>query len=373
MSSSNLRDVMRGAAVALFLTLTLSAAALAADGLENIRIAVGHIAVVPSNEDVTTVAIAEPEIADAAVGSARTVLVTAKKPGSTNLVIYVQGGRYKVYNVEVYLYNADKQVLLHCTVAEVNDQALRELGIDLAGAGHTNNPKLDGGLLGGVFNSHTMGAPISPLDPTKPVVYSEGPTDIVLKYLRNDGNLGLQATLKALETKGDIRLLANPALLATSGEKASFLSGGEFAYQIVTGVGSGAVPSIAFKEFGVRLEFTPFVQEDGSIRLQVTPEVSEPDWTRSVLGVPPLNTRRASTLVTLDPGQNLVIGGLKAEYHTKLHRKIPLLGSIPLLGALFSYSRNETTTKDLIFVVSPELVTAGTNRPALPTDKDGEE
>jgi pilus assembly protein CpaC len=369
MSSSNLRDVMRGAAVALFLTLTFATAATAADALENIRIAVGHIAVVPSNEDVTTVAVAEPDIADAAVGSARTVLVTAKKPGSTNLVIYIQGGRYKVYNVEVYLYNADKQVLLHCTVAEVNSDAIRELGLDLTGAGHTDNPGLNGTLAGGVFNSHTMATPITPL--SGDLRFDGSTTDIVLSYLRNDGNLGFQTTIKALEAKGDIRLLANPALLTTSGEKASFLSGGEFAYQIVTGVGAGATPSIAFKEFGVRLVFTPYVQEDGSIRLQVEPEVSEPDWTRSVLGVPPLNTRKASTLVTLNPGENLVIGGLKAEYHTKLSRKIPLLGQIPLLGALFSYSRTETTSKDLIFVVSPELVTAGTARPELPTDRAG--
>ena len=371
MSSSNLRDVMRGAAVALFVTLALSAVATAADVQEKIRVAVGHIVVVPTSEDVTTVAVAEPDIADAAVGSARTVLVTAKKPGSTNLVIYIQGGRYKIYDVEVYLHNADKQVLLHCTVAEVNNDALRELGLDAVASGHTDQSRLDGELMGGIFNSKTMGSPVSPLDPNKPLLYTDA-TDIIFRYLRNDQGLGFQGTLKALETKGDIRLLANPALLATSGEKASFLSGGEFAYQLVFGTGSGATPSIAFKEFGVRLEFTPYVQEDGSIRLQVAPEVSEPDWTRSVLGVPPLNSRRASTLVTLNPGENLVIGGLKATYTSKLHRRIPLLGQIPLLGALFSYSRNETTTKDVIFVVSPELVTAGTTLPALPTDKAGE-
>jgi len=369
MSSSSLRDVMRGAAVALFLMLAVTAVAMAADAPEKIRIAVGHLVVVPSSEDVTTVAIAEPDIADAAVGSVRTVLVTAKKPGSTNLVIYNAGGRYKVYDVEVYLHNADKQVLLHCTVAEVNDDALRELGLDLAGGGHTNNPELDGYLVGGVFNSHTMKSPINPFD--NETDFDPSVTDIVLSYVRNDRNLGFEATLKALETKGDIRLLANPALLTTSGESASFLSGGEFAYQLVYGVGAGATPSIGFKEFGVRLEFTPYVQEDGSIRLQVAPEVSEPDWTRSVLGVPPLNSRKASTLVTLRPGELLAIGGLKAEYKSKLSRKVPILGYIPLLGALFTYVRNETTVKDLLFVVSPELVTPSTTMPALPTDQAG--
>jgi pilus assembly protein CpaC len=298
------------------------------------------------------------------------VLVTAKKPGSTNLVIYIQGGRYKVYDVEVYLHNADKQVLLHCTVAEVNSDALRELGLDAIAGGQTNRHEVDGTMTGGVFNGGTMGPQNNPLDPDAPFTFTNT-ADIVFRYLRNDQKFGFEATLKALETKGDIRLLANPALLATSGEKASFLAGGEFAYQLVYGTGSGATPSIAFKEYGVRLEFTPYVQEDGTIRLQVAPEVSEPDWTRSVIGVPPLNTRKASTLVTLNPGEKLVIGGLKADYTTKLHRSIPVLGQIPILGALFSYSRNQTTTKDLLFVVSPELVTAGTARPALPTDKAG--
>lgn len=367
MSPSSLRDVMRGAAVALFLTLAFAAAAAAADVHEKIRVAVGHLEIVQSPEDVRTVAIADPDIADAAVGSARTVLVTAKAPGSTNLVVYNEGGRYKVYDVEVYLYNAKKQVLLHCTIAEVTDDAIRELGLDFIGAGQTNNRNVDGTLFGGLYNSKITPGVQAPLDPTKPFTFDNA-TDIALRYLRNDGRLGFEAALKALETKGALRTLANPSLLTTSGEKASFLSGGEFAYQVVVGTGLGAAPSIAFKEFGVRLEFTPFVQEDGSIRLKVAPEVSEPDYTRSILGVPPLNSRKASTLVTLNAGEYLVIGGLKDTRTNKLNRRIPILGQIPLLGALFSYERKETVTKDLLVVVTPELVEAGTTMPALPTD-----
>ncbi len=310
----------------------------------------------------------EPDIADAAVGSARTVIVTAKSAGSTSLVIYTEGGRYRIYDIEVYIPNGDKQVLLHCTIAEVTEAALRELGLDGVGAGSSSVRGLDGTLLGGVFNSKITSGEYAPLDRTKPFAF-ESTTDIMMRYLRNDGRLGFEAAIKALEQRGDVRTLANPSLLATSGEKATFLSGGEVPYQAVTGTGVGAAVTIAFKEFGVRLEFTPFVQEDGSIRLKVAPEVSEPDYSRSILGVPPLNSRKASTVVTLNSGEYLIIGGLKDTRTNKLKRKVPILGDIPLLGALFTYVRNETSTKSLMVILSPELVEPLSHMPALPTDK----
>ena len=133
-----------------------------------------------------------------------------------------------------------------------------------------------------------------------------------------------------------MRTLANPSLLATSGEKATFLSGGEFAYQVVVGAGGSATTSIEFKEFGVRLEFTPYVQEDGTIRLKVAPEVSEPDYSRSILGVPPLNTRKASTLVTLRSGEYLVIGGLKDTRSNKVERRLPVPRQHPACSACCS-------------------------------------
>lgn len=360
MSSSNLRDAMRGATVAL-LMLTLAASVLAAESNEKILVAVGHCAVVPSVENVRTVVIAEPDIADAAVGSDRTVVVTAKTVGSTNLVVYNEGGRYRVYDIETYVPNGTKQVLLHCTIAEMTDQATRELGLDFVGSGTTGHRGLDGTLGGGLYTTKVE-VPTSTLAP------GSG-TDGIISYVRRDLNLNLATQWRALEAKGDIRTLANPSLLTTSGEKASFLSGGEFAYQIISGSGVGAAPAIAFKEFGVRLEFTPVVQEDGSIRLKVAPEVSEPDYSRSIFGVPPLTSRKASTTVTLNPGEYLIIGGLKQTDRNKLVRKIPILGQIPVLGALFTYYRNQTTTKELMVVVSPELVEAATTMPALPTEK----
>ena len=360
MSTSNPRDAMRGAVVALLLMLVLAPVALSAETHEKIRIAVGHSAVVTSSDDVRTVAIAEPDIADAAVGSARTVLLTAKAEGSTNLVVYDATGRYRIYDVEVYVPNGQLQVLLHCTVAELTENAVRELGVDLFGEttqdGHFN------GTLGGGLYTPKVEVPTNPLYP--------GPhTDGILSYIRRDGLLKIQAQWKALEETGDIRLLANPSLLAKSGEKATFLSGGEFPYQVVSGSGLGATVTIVFKEFGVRLEFTPVVQEDGSIRLKVAPEVSEPDYTRSIYGVPPLNSRKTSTTVTLNAGEYLVIGGLKDTRSTKVTRKVPVLGHIPLLGALFTYQRRESNNKELMVLVSPEIIQAASVAPGLPTDK----
>ena len=152
MSPANLKDVMRGAVLALFL-MVVPAVAPAADVGETLRIAVGHSVVVPSREDVRTVAIAEPDIADAAVGSARTVIVTAKKAGSTNLVVYNESGRYRVYDVVAYVPNGDRQVLLHCTVAEMSAAAIHELGFDLISGGHTNRRQVDGWLGGGLYGA----------------------------------------------------------------------------------------------------------------------------------------------------------------------------------------------------------------------------
>src|SRR5437867_1742308 len=107
---------------------------------QRLHIAVGRAEVVPYSEDVRTVAIAEPKIANAAVGSARTVVVNGKAPGITTLVIYSEGARYKVYDIEVYTPNGDKQVMLRVRVAEVTENAAKQLGFDWYGDGHSNKP-----------------------------------------------------------------------------------------------------------------------------------------------------------------------------------------------------------------------------------------
>lgn len=188
------------------------------------------------------------------------------------------------------------------------------------------------------------------------------------------GNLSVQ--LDALERQGIIRTLAQPNLIALSGETASFLAGGEF--PVPTGVTLTGQITIEFKEFGVSLAFTPTVLEDGMINLLVAPEVSSLDPDAGIrvgdLIIPGLKARRARTMVELRDGQSFALAGLIQSDFTNTIRAIPLLGRIPIIGALFrstAYKRDET---ELVIVVTPRLVrpAAAGVKLALPTDRINE-
>jgi pilus assembly protein CpaC len=346
----------------------LLAAPTFAQQREKIRIPLGRAEVVTSSDEVRTVAIAEPKIADAAVGSARTVVVNAKSVGTTTLVVYNEGARYKVYDVEVYVPNGLKQVSLHVRIAEVNDNAKRELGFDWFGQGTSSSPWLDGFLQGGLYTTKVQ-SPSIPL--------TVGPrTDGFLHYEHNSGSWLLQTAWRALEEKGDLRTLANPTLTARSGEKATFLAGGEIPVPIASsaGVGGATQVTIEWKEFGAKLNFTPTVEEDNSISLKVAPELSQVDFSNPLqiagFTLPILVSRKASTTVNLQTGEHLVIGGLKQTDRVKVVRRVPVLGHIPLLGFFFTNTRTENVDRDLLVVVSPELVDqASSSMPQLPTDE----
>ena len=177
---------------------------------------------------------------------------------------------------------------------------------------------------------------------------------------RPDLNLG--ATIKALQNQQVLQLLAEPNLLTSDGKKASFLSGGEFPYPVVQGGGSGTVPTVTimFREFGIRLNFTPTVTPRGTISLVVAPEVSSLDYTNGLVyqgfSVPGISTRKISTEVELKDGQSFAIAGLLDNRFVENLNKIPGLASIPLFGKLFQsrgQSRNKT---ELLVVVTPEIV-----------------
>jgi pilus assembly protein CpaC len=337
---------------------------------DRLRIPVGRAEVVSSTDEVRTVAIAEPKIADAAVGSSRTVVVNGKSPGITTLVVYNEGARYKVYDVEVYTPNGTKQVALHVRVAEVNDNAKKELGFDFFGEGQSSAPWLDGFVRGGILTSK-----ISPYTDDPEPSLTVGPkTDGFLHYQRNAGDLLLQVTWKALEESGDLRTLATPTLVAKSGSQASFLAGGELPVPIASSATAGQTNvTIEWKEYGVRLNFTPTVEEDNSITLKVAPELSQLDFSSplSLSGfvIPSLVSRKTSTTVSLHAREHLVISGLKQTDKVKVVRRIPILGHIPILGFFFTNTRTEKVERDLLVVVSPEIVEqASTTLPALPTD-----
>jgi len=369
------RKMGSGAVCGLALAAVLCSAMPArAETRERLRIPVGRAEVVTSNDDVRTVAIAEPKIADAAVGSARTVVVNGKSQGVTTLVVYNEGARFKVYDVEVYVPNGDKQVLLRVRVAEVSDKAARELGFDWYGEGTSHAPWINGFVQGGLMTSKI--SPLASDQQTKKILglTAGDATDGFVGYSKTASDLVLQVAWKALEEKGDLRTLATPTLLTRSGQPASFLAGGEIAVPISSGSQNGqAQLSIEWKQFGVLLNFTPTVEEDNSITLKVAPELSQLDFSNplklSGFTVPTLISRKASTTVSLRSGEHLAIGGLKQTEKTKVVRRVPVLGYIPVLGFFFTNTRTESTDRDLLVVVSPEIVDhAASALPALPTD-----
>jgi pilus assembly protein CpaC len=180
-----------------------------------------------------------------------------------------------------------------------------------------------------------------------------------------------------LQSKSLIEILAEPNLVATSGKEARFLVGGEFPIPILQGgAGAGAV-TIQFREFGIRIEFLPQMTESGSIKMQITPEVSALDFANAVTFsgflIPALSTRRIQTDVELMPGQSFVIGGLIDNRVQETINRVPGLGHIPLLGKIFrSRLRSKNNTELLVLVTPefPEVYEAGSELPEIPMPVD---
>jgi pilus assembly protein CpaC len=175
---------------------------------------------------------------------------------------------------------------------------------------------------------------------------------------RPDLNLGL--TIKALEQRNVLQILAEPNLLALNGREASFIAGGEFPFPVVQSSTGGNAVTIVFKEFGVRLKFTPNILSDGTIRLKVAPEVSALDFTNALtisgFSIPALSTRRAETEVELRDGQSFAIAGLIDNRLTENASKIPGLGDIPIIGKLFRSRSTNRANTELLVMVTPKLV-----------------
>jgi pilus assembly protein CpaC len=188
-------------------------------------------------------------------------------------------------------------------------------------------------------------------------------------FLFNRG-LGTQAFIRALQTQGALRALAEPNLIAMNGQQASFLAGGEFPVPIVQG-NSGSAPTvtIVFKEYGVRLNFKPTILDEDHIRLELEPEVSTLDFANGVkfngFVIPGLRTRRAKTGVELRDGQSFALAGLLDNNETKTLSKVPGLGDIPILGNLFRSTSFQKNESELMFIVTAQVVKP-VNRDDLP-------
>jgi pilus assembly protein CpaC len=371
--------------------------------------------------DIARVVAAEPKIADAIVVSPREVMVTAKGPGRTTVVVWENGGEPVRYEVDVEKDMADwenfrkmiaenaagdpvtvtgtgetivltgavksveqskrlagmaqaraktvvnllttppaaepRQILLQVKFAAVNRVALTQVGFNLfslndkfAGATSTQQfaPPRFGQLqtTGGQVTNNTVSF-----------------SDLLnLFAFRPDLNIG--ATIKALQERNLLQILAEPNLIVLEGKDASFLAGGSFPFPTITTTPTGGatapVVTVQFKPFGVKLDFSPTVTAQGAIDLKVAPEVSALDFTNAVtlegFTIPALSQRRAETEIVLRDGESFAIAGLIDNRVIETIDKVPGLANLPILGRLFQSRSTQKSNDELLVVVTPHFV-----------------
>lgn len=388
------------------------------DSPTHLVMTVGKSLIVDNDIPVQRIAVGYGDIAEALAVSPREVLLNAKAPGVTSLIVWREGGSRKVFDITVVasrvlaesrtglvereidrelpgqnvslsfendtvflrgrvknLTSADRamaiastlgktvsllyvdvpppemQILLKVKFASVDRNIATQLGMNIVSTGATNT-------VGSISTQQFSPPGFSTLQSGTPAVATLADA-LNLFFFRSDLNLG--ATIQALETKGLLQVLSEPNVLAENGKQASFLAGGEFPFPSVSaGTGGTPIVSILFREFGVRLTFTPTITSRGTIHLQVAPEVSALDFTNGLsisgFNVPALTTRKLNTQVELNEGQSFAIGGLLDNRTTDTLEKIPFIGDIPILGKLFRSKSIQKQNTELIVIVTPELV-----------------
>jgi len=263
-----------------------------------------------------------------------------------------------------------KQVRLKVRIIEVDRTKMEQFGFNFFGVGTTT------------FNTTTQQFPSTTVNnsassatsttSTNPLTASLLALSDPLNFLLFNNSLGVGATLKDLADRQVAQILAEPTIVTEDGEKASFLSGGEFPFPVVQG-GAGGLTAITiqFRPYGVKLEFTPTVMGEGTIRLKVAPEVSALDYTNAVtisgFTIPAISTRRAETQVELRDGQTFAISGLLDHRTTNLYQNTPGIASVPILGELFKSKSINHSVVELMVLVTATIVDPVTE-PLPPTE-----
>lgn len=392
---------------------------------EKLKLISGKSIIIRCEKPVKRVSIASPEIADFLMLSPRQIYLTGKAAGTTNLTLWNNGDIAAIYDLETtYDVSSLKeqlhamlpeeseirvvasknsitlagkvssssnlsqtlalarayapegrinnllevggihQVMLEVRIAEISRSTTKRLGVNWT---YINGDEFGVGLLGGLTEL------VNPQDAN---IASGGPFGLKVNsavnalFRFNSGNVTWTAFIDALQEDGLAKVLAEPNLVAMSGQSATFLAGGEYPVPIPQGLGTVA---IEYKPFGVGLTFTPVVRDNNHISMKVEPDVSELDFSTAIqfsgFVVPGLTTRRASTTIELAEGQSFAIAGLLRENVRDAIQKYPFLGDIPVLGVLFSskgFQKNET---ELLIVVTPRLVKPlDMKKQTLPTD-----
>jgi pilus assembly protein CpaC len=242
---------------------------------------------------------------------------------------------------------SNQQVMVEVRMIEVSRQSMKDLGFDLGAQSSDGNFAFHTGTANGLVNA---------VDP-------QG----VISGVAHWGNITVNAKLAALENQGMVRTLAKPDLIAMSGEEASFLAGGEFPYPVPNGLNN---VTIEFRQFGVKLNVTPVVQDNGDIRLKVAPEVSQLDPAHSItisgFTLPSLAISKASTTVELRDGQSFAIAGLYQRGYNNAIDQVPGLGNLPVLGSLFRSSNWQKNQTELAIIVTPHLTAPTDHIETLP-------
>jgi pilus assembly protein CpaC len=311
------------------------------------------------------VSIADTTVADIQVINPYQVNLIGHKPGFTTLAIWDQSGQYNERPVRIDP-NGKQQVLLSTMVGELDRAAIENQGTNFSVAlAHA-----------GVSLFGLPGAVATPFSPATSVATSSGGVATSPQSIPPGGSLAglvlsqgityglavgnkdyqLQGFFQYLETHQLGKILAQPQLLANSGEEAKFLSGGEIPIVIAQALNT----SIVFKQFGTSVEFVPTVVGRDQIELLVKPEVSEPDFAEGVqlfgFTVPAFVTRRAETMVQLRDNQTLIIAGLILHEKKTAISKVPYIGDVPYLGGLFRTTTYSNTETDLVMSVTPQIV-----------------
>ena len=399
----------------------------ATSGAAPLRVMVGKSLLINTSERLKRVSVTDPSVADALVVTPTQVLVHGRSAGEVSLVIWDELERSRSFDLrvdvdvsaaaeeeksvfpdeqitvtpsrsaivlsghvstedvakragqiaEAYSKNVvnvltfgpvgAQEVLLEVKFAEVDRTATTQLGFNIFSTGAVNTiGTITTGQFGGFGQQQiadNTGGRATPFSNTQTL------NNVLNLFLfRPDIHLGV--VIQALEQKNLLQILAEPNLIAVNGKEASFLAGGEFPFPIVQpGQGFTAV-TIQFKEFGVRLKFTPVIMPNGNIHLRVIPEVSTLDFANALqisgFTIPALSTRRAETEFELQDGQSFVIAGLMDNRVTNVTSKIPALGDIPVLGTLFRSKSYQKSNSELMVLCTVRKISPSAEPPAGP-------
>jgi pilus assembly protein CpaC len=396
-----------------FVASAAPAAAAAPDAPTDVELLVGRSTVLNVGGPIARVSLTVPDIADAMVTAPTQLLIHGKQPGTISLFVWDRAGSIKTYEVRVrrdltplighlkqlfpnetitvmgsgkdvvisgtvsskYVIEkaaevaggyvdkkenvvnllqqqegvASNQVMLRVRFAEVSRSALQELGASFFA--HGARSKWYGRTTTGQF-------PAPEWDKDGKLVFS----DFLNLFVLNSKE-GLGGVVRALSNKGLFQSLAEPNLIASNGKEASFLAGGEYPYPIAQPTSTGTSFTIMFKEYGVRLTFTPTVLGGDLIHIKVKPEVSALDFANAItlegFRIPALTTRRTETEVELRDGQTFAIAGLMNNTLTNSMSKIPGIGDIPILGLLFQSRAHQKNQTELVVMITPQIIKRG--------------